>query len=71
MDRIEVKIEATDYFLDGEPEVTKIEKLTYAADGQLTELIDIFAKFMSLYGFRDEVIKNGFNEWIEEYESKK
>ena len=71
MDRIEIKIEATDHFLDGGKEITKIEKFTTAADGQLSELVDIFAKFMRVYGFRDATIAVGFKDWLEEYESEK
>jgi hypothetical protein len=71
MDRIEIKIEVTDYSSDGAKEVTKIEKFTATADGQLVELVDIFAKFMNIYGFLNEVVSKGFKEWIEEYENEK
>ncbi len=71
MDRLEVKFEVTDHFLEGATEVTKIEKFTSAADGQLVELVDLFAKFLNIYGFRDELIATSFAEWLNEYEDEK
>jgi len=70
MNQIKVKFEVEDIFSDKTTEITKIEKSTYCEDSQIIELIDIFVKFIEVYGLSKNIINQGFKEWSDEYEGE-
>lgn len=67
-DRLEIKFEINDNFVDGGTERVRLEKdidIVSEEETHLEKVIDIFYEFMQVYGFQKRSIINAMSEFIE------
>jgi len=67
-DRLYIKFEVIDTFVDGGTEKTVLEKDTVVINGfeaHIDTVIDNFANFLISYGYQENTIINAFEEFVE------
>jgi hypothetical protein len=67
-DRLHIKFEVIDNFVDGGTEKTVLEKDTVVISGietHIDKVIDNFANFLITYGYQENTIVHAFEEFIE------